>query len=156
MSSNPHRIALMSRTLALLGAAVALATPAHAALGDRVSSISNDQARLKAARHIETRNAFTLHHLDSPTGVKVREFVSPAGMVFAVAWDGPTIPDLRQLLGSHFDQYQQAMRSSRRHGPVNLRIGDFIFQQSGHQRSFRGRAFRADLVPSGVSTTDLQ
>jgi hypothetical protein len=134
----------------------ACATPSFAALGDQVASIDNDAAHLRASRRIEDRGAYALHHLDTPTGTKVREFVAPAGTVFAVAWNGPAIPDLRQLLGTHFEQYQQAMRSSRRHGPVNLRIGDFIFQQSGHQRSFRGRAYRADLLPNGVTTTELQ
>jgi hypothetical protein len=34
-----------------------------------------------------------------PEGTSVRRYVSPAGKVVAVAWKGPVMPDLRQVLG---------------------------------------------------------
>ena len=48
-----------------------------------------------------------MHEITTTTGV-VREFVSPGGAVFGVAWDGQFPPDLQQLLGPYYQQAQQA------------------------------------------------
>jgi uncharacterized protein DUF2844 len=97
-----------------------------------------------------------LHELQTPSGVAVREFVSPSGKVFAVAWHGPSRPDLKQLLGSHFEEYRQALqaRSSRR-GPVFIQLPNLVVQLGGHMRDFMGRAYLPDQLPAGVRAEDI-
>lgn len=62
-------------------------------------------------------NAYTLHELQAPNGTVIWDYVSPAGPVYGVAWQGPALPDLRQVLGAYFDQYVQAMQKRGGHGP---------------------------------------
>ncbi|MEJ2009185.1 MAG: DUF2844 domain-containing protein, partial [Acidobacteriota bacterium] len=89
--------------------------------------------------------------LSSANGRVVREYVSPAGLVFGVAWQGPTMPDLRQLLGSHFAQLQQAAQSRRhRGGPLVVETKDFVLVSSGHMRAFHGVAYVPSLLPANV------
>jgi hypothetical protein len=86
----------------------------------------------------------------------MREFVTPNGKVFAVAWQGPTRPDLRQALGQYFDAYALAPRSKladRRH--VQIQQGDLVVQAGGHMRALSGRAYLLSAIPSGVDLGDL-
>ncbi|WP_367949067.1 DUF2844 domain-containing protein [Paraburkholderia sp. NMBU_R16] len=51
---------------------------------------------------------YTVHTLTLPSGTVVREYVASSGLVFGVAWKGPTLPDLRATLGDAFDRYVSA------------------------------------------------
>lgn len=107
-----------------------------------------------ALRQITGGNAFTVHEMQSASGIVVREYVSTAGTVFGVTWRGAAFPNLRQLLGPHFIRFQQEVdrlvRARKRRGPLNVDLGDVIVQSSGHPRSFTGRAYMPGLVPQGV------
>lgn len=140
-----------------LGACCAVAWPSHVAatLGGDASSVDLDRAKMKAALvGITQSGGFAVHQLQSATGTTVREYVSSQGAVFAVSWEGPWMPDLRQVLGPYFDAYQQnaplVRRSRRAHGPLTIRAGDLVIQLSGHPRAFYGRAYVERLQPSGV------
>lgn len=139
-------------TSALLGI-----LPAFATLGEDVSTVQADQARIHATETVTQRSAFSIHELQSASGVTVREYVSPAGKVFAVAWHGPFMPDLKQLLGSHFEEYQQALQNQvQRHGPVVVQLPDLAVQLGGHMRDFVGRACLPDQLPSGVRAEEIR
>src|SRR5262245_33649381 len=99
--------------LAAILLTLALSIRSFAALGNTVDSIQSDQAHMTANLKVTKTNAFTVHELKSPFGTVVREYVSPAGRVFGVAWQGAFIPDMRQLLGSYFQQYSHAARLQR-------------------------------------------
>ena len=87
----------------------------------------------------------------------MREYVSPDGKVFAVAWHGPTSPDLKQLLGSHFEEFRQALRNrGPGHGPIVLQLPGLVVQLGGHMRDFGGRAYLPDQLPSGVRAEDIR
>ena len=100
---------------------------------------------------------FSVHEIQTASGTKVREYVSPAGSVFAVAWEGPVIPDLRQALGSYFDRYIAALADKQAgHRQVEVRESDFVVQSRGHMRAFSGRAYLPLLMPQGVTVDDLR
>ncbi len=124
-----------------------------AALGQDVSSIQADGARIKARVSVMPAQAYTTHEMRSPVGTRIREFVSPAGAVFAVSWEGPYTPNLRQLLGEYFAQYMQAVQSTHRaHSTaVHIEIGDMVFESGGHMRYFVGRAYLRSKLPEGAS-----
>ncbi len=97
-----------------------------------------------------------MHEIQLPSGTLMREFVAPNGTVFAVAWQGPTRPDLRQALGQYFEAFSSAPRSKlsdRRH--VQIRQGDLVLQSGGHMRALSGRAYLQSAVPSGVDIGEL-
>ena len=148
------------RALCLLLPSVllALAFPAFASLGDNVTSVQKDTAHLKGTLRSVAAQNYVTHEIQVPTGQVVREFVSPDGNVFGVAWEGPFQPDLQQVLGSYFGPMQQAVAAQQRHGhgPISIETNGFVLQMSGHARSFQGRAYVPAMVPQGVDVTKIQ
>ena len=137
---------------------LALAFPAWASLGGNVTSVQNDKAHLKGTLRSTATQQYVKHEIQVPSGQLVREFVSPDGTVFGVAWEGPSQPDLQQVLGSYFDPVKQAVAAQQRHGhgPISVETSGFVFQQGGHARSFHGRAYVPSMVPQGVDVTEIQ
>ena len=134
-----------------------LAFPCFAALGDDATSIQTDQAHLQASLRTTQKSAYTMQELRTPSGTAVREFVSASGKVFAVAWHGPSRPDLKQLLGTHFDEFRQFLQSrGPGHGPVLVQLPGLVVQLGGHMRDFVGRAYLPDDLPSGAHTEDIR
>ena len=86
--------------LVVLGVLVLGSSPAWAVLGEYANSVNSDQQRMHAQLHEIVRQGYLVKQLSAANGRAIREYVSPAGVVFGVAWQGPTMPDLRQLLGS--------------------------------------------------------
>lgn len=128
--------------------------PAWAALGGTVGTVQADQQHMKGTLRVSAQAGYTLHEIQDASGTSVREFVSPSGTVFAVAWDGPLTPDLHQLLGTYFNRLQQAAQVKRaRRAPLVIHDEDLVIEAGGHMRSFRGRAYLPQLAPAGV---DLQ
>ena len=131
-----------------------------ATLGGSSGSIDSDQMQMQGTRRTIAANLYTVHEIKAATGTVVREFVSQEGTVFAVAWQGPRVPDLRQLLGSYFEQYAQAAqtqggaRAGRR--PMMVKQAGLVVQVGGRVRAFTGRAYLPQLLPAGVSLEEIQ
>ena len=146
---------------AALGAAVLIAVliphVASATLGQPEITVQTDVAQAHAAiKSSEDRTSYRVHEIQLPSGTVMREFVAPNGNVFAVTWQGPSRPDLRQALGQYFDAYASATRSKlsdRRH--VQIQQGDLVLQSGGHMRALSGRAYLRSAIPSGVNVGDL-
>jgi len=132
--------------------------PAFAVLGGDASSVQADQVHFRATLKTTNVEAYTVHEMQVPGGPLVREYVSLDGRVFAVAWQGPAHPDLRQLFGTYFDQYQQAARQAHQPGrrALDIQQPGLIVQSGGHMRAFFGRAYIPDMVPAGVRTEDIR
>lgn len=134
-----------------------LSGPAEATLGGDEASIATDQAQMKATRRTVNASQYTMHEIQISSGTLVREYVSAQGQVFAVAWKGPFLPDLQQILGNHFADYGNAASSRRsRRGPVLLQQPGLIIQSGGHMRAFFGRAYIPQLLPAEVTGDDIQ
>jgi hypothetical protein len=132
------------------------AQPAWAALGGDASSIGTGQTHLLATARITRAGTHTMHEMEAGTGTKVREYVGNDGKVFAVCWQGPFRPNLRDLLGAHYEPYLKAAGPRAARGPVNIRLPGLVIHMSGHQRAFYGRAYLVDHVPQGLSTDEIQ
>jgi Protein of unknown function (DUF2844) len=140
---------------------IALPLPAFAALGGDVASVRTDQAHMRAALvRITGAGAYSVHEIQTPYGTLVREYVSTTGTVFAVAWQGPWQPDLRQVLGTYFDHYiqsAQAVRSRRRgRGSLLIQEPGLVVQQAGHPRAFVGSAYDPQLLPQGFDARTIR
>jgi hypothetical protein len=147
--------------LAIIGAWLALSPNVHATLGGTASTVQDDRVRMQGAlRQVVRSGPFTLHEMQSASGIVVREYVSDAGTVFAVTWEGATFPDMRQLLGPYFDRYQaeadRLVRARRGHGPLTVDLGDVVVQTAGHNRSLMGRAYLPGSLPQGVGVEAIR
>jgi hypothetical protein len=143
--------------LALAVALLVTGRPARATLGESEASVSRDREALAMSRQPATaRSGLGVHELRSPT-VTVREYLSPAGTVFAVTWSGLTRPDLGPLLGAYHEAYRAAARRGPAgRGPRRVEAGRVVVETWGHARSLHGRAYLPALLPAGVSLDDLQ
>jgi Protein of unknown function (DUF2844) len=141
----------------LLGALL-WSVKAFAALGGDARSVESDASYLAGSVQVQSHPSYTVHEIQTPTGTRVREYVSPAGTVFAIAWQGPWPPNLHQLLGSYFNQFQQAAAAAKRGGraPVSIRQNNLVVEHSGHMRAFRGRAYLSDQLPAAVSEESIR
>ena len=126
-------------------------------MGEAEITVQTDVSRsLASIKSTQEREGYRVHEIQLPSGTVMREFVGGDGKVFAVTWQGPTRPDLRQALGRHFDAFVSAPRAKfadRRH--VQVRQGDLVVQAGGHMGALAGRAYLASAVPGGVNIGDL-
>jgi hypothetical protein len=136
----------------LTAAPLALAT-----LGGDASSIDADRTHIKAQTGRSTPGAsYTVQELDLPSGTVVHEYLSAAGKVFAVTWQGPSVPDLRTLLGDYFQPFVAGAAAGHHdHHHVAVTQPDLVVRSGGHMRDFAGRAYVPSLLPPGFSPHDL-
>jgi Protein of unknown function (DUF2844) len=138
------------------------AFPAWASLGGDVTSIQTDQLQLQGSRQVIAAESYTVHEIQGANGTVVREFVTAEGKVFAVAWHGPWMPDMRQILGSYFDQFTQAAQAKAQNNgrmgrrPLMINQPGLVVQNGGHLRAFVGRAYVPGLLPAGVGAEVIQ
>lgn len=146
----------MAATLIVLGTAF----PALAALGGTLDSISSDRSAMNATMRLTEVGAYSVYEIQSPTGTVVREYISPAGRVFGVAWQGPFIPDLRFILGSYFERYSVSAKTQREshvgRRPLQIREPGLVVQTTGHMRAFWGRVYDPGLLPAGVGFNEIR
>jgi len=148
----------MNWNLWLAGVALA-AMPgwAFAALGAKADSVQADQAAINASVRSTQLGDLTVHELRGASGSIVREYAGPDGTVFGVAWEGPTHPNLRQVLGEYFAPYVQAAKALHPgRGPLAVMQPGLAVQSFGRMGAFRGRAYVPQLLPSGVTPDDIR
>ena len=143
-------------------ALLALLSPFHAqaALGGRVPSVESDRAQMKGTLQTRQTSLYSVHEIKGASGVMVREYVSPAGVVFGVGWRGLYVPDLQQLLGVYFEQYAEGVKAQKTgyvgRRPLNLQLPGLVVQMNGHMRAINGRAYVPEQVPMGMKLEELQ
>ena len=131
----------------LLGASLAAAQTPVPQLGARV------ERSAQLTRHAD----YAVAQMRSAGGTRIREYVSPAGTVFGIAWQGASAPNLRAMLGPKFAAYQRAAAGPRRRrGPLHIEVDGVVVDNAGHMRAFHGRAYLTDALPAGVSAAVVQ
>jgi hypothetical protein len=105
--------------------------------------------------------SYTVRETTLGNGTVVREFLAADGSVFGIAWRGPQMPDLSDLLGSFFPQYQSGVKAVRAargggHGPVSVDQSNLVVRSGGHMGAFNGQAWLPAALPAGVSGSDIQ
>ena len=145
------------QALLFLTSVCLLATPALAALGGDAASVDEDVSQLKAQLRVMSKQGYAIHELQSTSGTVVREYVSAAGKVFGVAWQGPVLPDMRQVLGAyHARLIAKAPPHRRPPGPIVVQEGDLVLYSGGHMRAYAGKAYIPQMLPEGVRPDAIQ
>ncbi len=136
---------------------------ASAALGGDVASVETDQQQMKATRAVQSNENYSVHVITTPYGTVVREYVSPNGQVFGVAWRGPFLPNFRQLLGNYYGKFAQAAQEASaahpgrsRDTPLQVQQPDLVMFSAGHMRAYAGRAFDPGVIPQGAAAQDIR
>ena len=174
MNTEPHNMLLSQRhrrlvtlrwiqILPLTGLLLLLLVPrpAAAVLGGEAASVQGDQVHMQGSLRTTQAEAFTVHEIKATTGTVVREYVSPSGKVFAVAWEGPWLPDMKQLLGPYFEQFSAAVAQSQAgtrvaRRPLHIEQRGLVVDLAGHMRSFAGRAYIPEMLPQALRTEEIR
>ena len=154
-SSNAKRVlgclvagALMSQLASL---------PAFATLGEDVATVENDRIQMKAQLRTTSVAGYTVHEIQDSAGTTVREYVAASGKVFAIAWNGPLLPNFQQMLGQYFAAYNSGASSprvGRRH--LTVQGTDLVVHSNGRMRAFYGNAYVPSLLPTNFSVDDIK
>lgn len=151
--------AAASAALATVLCATAARIPARATLGQPATSVTADQARMKGQIRHHSGAGYRVDDITTPAGTLIKEFISPANIVFAVSWRGPAMPNLAQTLGATYfgmlKTSEQHERARLGHHHVQLRSARLVVHAGGHMRFFYGIAYVPSLLPPNVSVSDL-
>jgi len=146
----------LPRILFCMAAAVCVSAPALAALGGDAASVESDRVSMKGAMRVTPTVDYSVHEIQTASGIVIREYVSAAGKVFAVSWRGSGIPDLAQLLGSYSEPLRQAAAHPHyNHHHLNIETTDVVMQSTGHLRTRYGRAWVPAMLPQNFSPKDI-
>lgn len=135
-------------------------TPARAVLGQTKVSVELDRAAMGGRVQSTLAQGYSVETI-TVAGMSVKEYVASDGTVFAVAWKGTGVPNLRLLLGTYFDEYLDALtelqnKKPRIRRPLMVKTTNLVVERSGHARNTWGRAFIPSRLPATVSPKDIQ
>lgn len=158
-------LAGMHNAMAVLGKPLPAGTvtmPGNAS-GSTVSASSGVAVSAKAAvasgATASSAASYTISKTVMDNGTTLSEYATPAGLVFALSWEGPFMPDLSSLLGNYFSAFKtqaDASRATRNIGtPVGIDAGSVVVRSSGRMRSYSGYAYAPDLIPAGVNISNV-
>jgi hypothetical protein len=161
--SRPTSRLVLLATAGLVAAAAA--APCFASLGRAPSTFAGattaHQARALAAVSGNSGSGTAAYSVNTTTltgGTTVREYVGADGVVFAVTWNGPFLPDLRELLGQHFATLtsESARQPKAGRGQIHVTQPDVTIESGGHMRAYAGRAWINSRLPAGFDTDTLE
>ncbi|HXE49961.1 MAG TPA: DUF2844 domain-containing protein [Ramlibacter sp.] len=124
-------------------------TPAN--LGPRMLAAQNISGSTGLATYTDVQKKLE-------SGTVVHEYVDAQGTVFAVSWSGPYLPDLKEILGSHFDTLVAHAGNARRGGrsPLVLKQPDLMIVSGGHMGAFEGHAWLPAKLPAGFKPGNIK
>ena len=140
-------------------ALLAFSMPTLASLGGNVSTVESDRVQMKASIKVTQHDTYNIHEISAPGGTAVDEYVTAEGKVFAVTWHGQFPPQMQQILGTYFQQYAAALQTKAKmygHRPLNIQEPGLVVQTGGRMRAHFGRAYIPDLLPQGMTVSQIQ
>lgn len=129
---------------------------ANARLGGAEGQIEQDRIALHFTQKAQTQTqALYRYNVFSSPDLVVKEYVNPKNkLVFGVSWRGSRMPDLRVLLG--FDP--ATLKGSGGIRSLHYRrvqTQTLLVEIESHTGFYVGHAIRTDLLPSGVSPSEV-
>ncbi len=132
---------------------------AYAGLGDQESSIEKDRQAVGApSSAVQDKHVFKIHEMTAHSA-RIREFTNGSGKIFAISWRGVADPNLEPLLGSYYQEFQNARKNQKiSHGrkPLSIKTANLVYQKSGHMRDLHSLVYLNGQLPAGIEPKDLQ
>lgn len=130
-----------------------VAVSAQAQLGGNAASVAADASAFST--NASRTTVGTLDRWEFKTGnTTVREYIGPAGVVFAVTFNGGPTPNLDQLLGSYTAAFNANVSHDRRSAQVNT--ATLRARLRGTPGSITGFVWLPELMPPGIDSGALQ
>jgi hypothetical protein len=149
-----HRTRRAASALMLLLAHAGLS---HAALGGHSEQFNTEGTTVVSSVSSAVSN-YVIRDTTLASGTRVREYISGSGVVFAVTWEGPVLPNLKALLGRYFDTMLAESARKPRAGRAHLAITrpEVVINSGGHMRAFEGSGWIPAEFPSGFTADDVR
>lgn len=127
----------------------------------RSASSAASSASASTSTSSASSPSYTVRETTLGSGTVIREYLAADGSVFGIAWHGPQMPDLNDLLGNYFPQYVAGVKAARAsrgggRGPVAVDQSSLVVRSGGHMGAFSGQAWLPPALPVGVSGSDIQ
>lgn len=136
----------MKRLSAGLLWAVTLAS--HAGLGGPPADFGGNALSQRRVQQAQATGSVTYRETVLNTGTVIHEYLGDDGVVYAVTWKGPLLPDLHELLGSHYSALAQPGVPMRQgNGHLQIRRDDLVVETRGQMGAFEGRGWLPPRVP---------
>ncbi|MDE2260434.1 MAG: DUF2844 domain-containing protein [Betaproteobacteria bacterium] len=147
------------RILSFLTLILAQPMGAWAVLGGNAATIGQDGQPVASNGHqlAQHSNGVQQQSVLTAQNVTVTEYAA-SGVVFAISWSGPVIPDLSRLLGTYFPQYAAKVQTrpiTARNTPITVQTSTLVVHASGHMRAYSGSAYAPALVPPSINLITL-
>jgi len=142
----------------LIALLVFFSAPSLAGLGNSPAQFGKHVAAAKASAKSAAVVAYTDSEKTLDSGTIVHEYLDANGIVFAVSWSGPFLPDLKEILGPHFDTMVAHVRDNPRAGraPLVVQRDDVVIFSGGHMGAFKGRAWIPAQLPAGFKPAEIK
>jgi hypothetical protein len=140
----------MKSILAVVLVAAGMST-GWAALGGQPAKLGPHVAAARSQTTSTGQAAYTEARKTLDSGTTVHEYLDAQGNVFAVSWSGPFLPELKEILGEHFETLAAQQRIQRAGGrsPLHIKQPDVVIDSEGHMGAFQGRAWLPAQLPAG-------
>lgn len=136
--------------------------PSLAVLGRASTSDSAPPVSYRATPQLNQQGALLSYSRREHTlasGTVVQEYADANGLVFAIAWSGPALPDFSVCLGDYAGVFRDAARQARPQRslgtPLSVVRDGLVLRSGGRMRNFQGYAYVPALLPSGVRPEDV-
>ncbi|MFL9906019.1 DUF2844 domain-containing protein [Paraburkholderia sp. RL17-337-BIB-A] len=139
-----------------MAALLCISADARAELGSTMPSQAGSTA---AAPQTLLNGALRMRTLTDAGNTTINEYATNSGQIIAYTWQGPTMPDLRALLGKYADSYRTGAAASAPDGNLHAsRVvrPDVIVESGGPMRGYAGRAWLPAALPAGISAADFR
>lgn len=131
---------------------------AWAGLGGTPANLGKDAVATKANKATTGLSTYTDVEKTLESGTTVHEYLDASGTVFAVSWSGPYLPDLKDILGTHFDTMvaQAGKRPGAGRSRLVVKQADVVIVSGGHMGAFEGKAWLPEKLPAGFKPGDIK
>jgi hypothetical protein len=159
--SHLHTLTLLRASTAILF--VTAGGSVYAQLGSAIGNAAIEPGMpdsLAAVVHQADNSAVRWQEATDVNQIRVRQYVSPTGLVYAVSWNGPAMPDVSTLLGARFGRYRTgasiALENASGLHSSHVDGDDFVVETSVRLRDLSGRAWLPNALPAGVAAADIE
>jgi hypothetical protein len=105
----------------------------------------------KVAASVKTTNnygnGYVLQEYTEISGSQIREYRNLLGQVFAVAWSGPVLPDLKKLISEKYFDDSILVGPQLSNRVISTKKGSLVVKSQGRMRFFKGYAYDLNILP---------